>query len=175
MSTHYLSSEVLTQPGENPEIWRGSFWKRGRVPVSIVCQAYKIPGGIIFRIWIAFQPAAEASVVQLPLNGVVSLVTSGGSLIVGINDVQISGFPIFDRSNFDQFTFAQAVILANFHSSTQMELPSVLAYIFAFNNNGPAVSFSQDRIASAFIGGNLTTTQADNLPTRLNAYITAWV
>jgi hypothetical protein len=34
---------------------------------------------------------------------------------LAFTDIQISGFPIFDQSNFGQFTFAQAVILANFN------------------------------------------------------------
>lgn len=67
-----------------------------------------------FVLGLLVQPA-EADVVQLPLNGSVELNSSGGFLTVGINDIQISGFPIFDRSNFGQFTFAQAVILASFN------------------------------------------------------------
>jgi hypothetical protein len=45
----------------------------------------------------------------------VLLVSSGGALTVGINDVEIVGFPTFDRSNLGQFTFAQAFIQANFN------------------------------------------------------------
>jgi hypothetical protein len=67
-----------------------------------------------FALGLLVQPA-RADVVQLPLNGSVPLVSSGGFLTVGINDIQISGFPIFDRSNLGEFTFAQAVILANFN------------------------------------------------------------
>ena len=67
-----------------------------------------------FALGLLCQPAAEASVVQLPLNGSVVLVSSGGPLTVGINDIQISGFPTFDLSNLGQFTFANALIHANF-------------------------------------------------------------
>jgi hypothetical protein len=69
-----------------------------------------------FALGLLFQPAAaEASVVQLPLNGNVVLVSSGGFLTVGINDIQISEFPTFDLSNFGEFTFAYALIQANFN------------------------------------------------------------
>jgi hypothetical protein len=66
-----------------------------------------------FALGLVVQPAL-ASVVQLPLNGSVLLESSGGPLTVGINDIQISGFPTFDRSNLGQFSFAQALIQANF-------------------------------------------------------------
>lgn len=59
------------------------------------------------------QPS-RASVVQLPLNGRVLLESHGGALTVGIDDIQISGFPTFDLSDQGQFTFAYATILANF-------------------------------------------------------------
>jgi hypothetical protein len=67
-----------------------------------------------FALALFLQPA-NASVVQLPLNGSVVLVSSGGPLTVGINDIQISEFPIFDLGNFGQFTFAYALIQANFN------------------------------------------------------------
>ncbi|HZS53028.1 MAG TPA: PEP-CTERM sorting domain-containing protein [Bryobacteraceae bacterium] len=68
-----------------------------------------------FALGLFFQPAAvEASVVQLPLNGNVTLESSGGLLTVGIDDIQISGFPTFDLSNLGEFTFAYAWIQANF-------------------------------------------------------------
>ena len=67
-----------------------------------------------FALGLFLQPA-NASIVQLPLNGRVLLVSSGGALTVGINDVEIVGFPTFDRSNLGQFTFAQAFIQANFN------------------------------------------------------------
>jgi hypothetical protein len=68
-----------------------------------------------FAFGLLFQTATNASVVQLPLNGSVLLVSSGGPLTVGINDIQISGFPTFDLSNLGQFTFAFALIQANFN------------------------------------------------------------
>jgi hypothetical protein len=66
-----------------------------------------------FAAGLLLQPA-NASVVQLPLNGSVLLESSGGPLTVGISDIQISGFPTFDRSNLGQFTFAYALIGAHF-------------------------------------------------------------
>jgi hypothetical protein len=75
----------------------------------------KFLAALFFALGLLCQSAAEASVVQLPLNGSVLLESSGGPLTVGINDIQISGFPIFDRSNFGQFTFAQAFIQASFN------------------------------------------------------------
>ena len=68
----------------------------------------------LFTLGLLVQPAA-ADVVQLPLNGSVQLNSSGGFLTVGINDIQISGFPTFDLSNSGQFTFATAVIHADFN------------------------------------------------------------
>jgi hypothetical protein len=67
-----------------------------------------------FALGFLFQ-SADASVVQLPLNESVDLVSSGGALTVGIDDVQITGFPAFDRSNLGRFSFARAVIFANFN------------------------------------------------------------
>ena len=75
----------------------------------------KLLAASFLALGLLFQVAAEASVVQLPLNGTVVLVSSGGPLTVGINDIQISGFPIFDLGNQGQFTFAYALIQANFN------------------------------------------------------------
>jgi hypothetical protein len=62
-----------------------------------------------------FVQSAEASVFQLPLDASVVLESSGGPLTVGINDIQIAGFPTFDLSNSGEFTFAYALIQANFN------------------------------------------------------------
>src|SRR5258708_4472142 len=75
----------------------------------------KFLAALFFAFGLLCHSAAEASVVQLPLNGSVLLESSGGPLTVGINDIQISGFPIFDQSNLGQFTFAHASIQASFN------------------------------------------------------------
>jgi hypothetical protein len=45
--------------------------------------------------------------------------------------------------------------------------------VMAFNNNGTTNDFTADKIAYAFFGGGLTSTQAGNVRTRLNTYYTA--
>jgi hypothetical protein len=67
----------------------------------------------LFALGLFIQPVLAD--VQLPVNGNVHLVSSGGFLTLGVDDIEISGFPVFDLSNQGQFTFAYALIQANFN------------------------------------------------------------
>lgn len=52
--------------------------------------------------------------------------------------------------------------------------PSENFYALGRNNTGTGDSTSTDTHAAIFIGGGLTSTQAGNLSTRVNAYMTSW-
>lgn len=47
-------------------------------------------------------------------------------------------------------------------------------YALAFNNNGSAGLWVPDQVSAILIGGALTATQASNLASRINAYMTSW-
>lgn len=52
--------------------------------------------------------------------------------------------------------------------------PNGNMYVLAENIDGTASNFSTNQSAAAFIGGALNSTQASNLYTRINTYMTSW-
>ncbi len=59
-------------------------------------------------------------------------------------------------------------------ASVSGALDSLNLFLFAFNSSGSASGFSADQMSSCWIGGGFTGTEAANLMTRVNTFMTAY-
>ena len=59
-------------------------------------------------------------------------------------------------------------------SNNSVGVPPRALFLLARNHNGGADNFVATTISASFIGSGLDATQANNLTTRVNTYMTAW-
>jgi hypothetical protein len=126
----------------------------------------------------AFAAIGSASTVLIPLAGF-----GGGSATYGVNSTSTpvpvntnrQGFWHANRSSSAAIQLYKNGSVFDSSADTSIAPDNLPFYFFASSAAGPvAQNFLPDQMAAAFIALSYDATQAGNLSTRLNTYMTAW-